>query len=79
MFLDKKNQKIDIIIKDSSRKKLFEDDSISAIVEEKARALQHKYNLSSENIEKIKNTLYCICENIITNYIRKCVERSLKK
>jgi len=39
-------------------------------VKEKADKLQKKYNLSDEQIEQIKNTLYCICENIISSYIK---------
>jgi len=38
-------------------------------VKERANELQRKYNLSNEQIEQIKNVLYCICENIIGNYI----------
>ena len=30
-----------------------------------------KYNLSDEEVEKIRNTLYCISENIINDYIKK--------
>lgn len=43
-------------------------------VKEKATKLQNKYNLSDEQIEQIKNNLYCICENIIDSYIKntKC-------
>lgn len=35
------------------------------------QAYLKKYNLTDEEVEKIRNTLYCISENIINVYIEK--------
>jgi len=44
-------------------------------VKEKAEKLQEKYGLSNEQIKQIENILYCICQNIIDNHIKKCIEK----
>jgi len=35
------------------------------------RKYLEKYNLTDEQIEKIRNILYCISENIIENHIKR--------
>ena len=51
-------------------KKKVDSFGIDDIVKEKARALQNKFNLSSDEVKKIMNVLTCISENIISNYIK---------
>lgn len=45
-------------------------------IEECKKYLQ-KYNLSNQQIEEIRNTLYCMAENIIEDYIKRKTDNEI--
>ena len=46
--------------------------------EDRYKEYLKKYNLSDEKIKQIIDILYCLSENIIRNYLKKCLEELRK-